>query len=603
MVLLLARYISYITRLYLASPSTMDRLSILQQKKQRLEELRQKRLASGGETKAAVEEVNNNKVLEDFKPKKIDIAIQVDGVVNKSKSAKETRYGDKFVEIDSLNKSVQTDKVTRKTEVEDTKKNEPPIHNDESTDPVIDIATHYNEQQLNILLNKAIILLHEALSHSAILSTNQSGKLNSMDDELLHEVFGNVTLLEGYRPNLVKTCPYNKNIVLVNFELSQNPLKLNSQSGMEFGFPGLAVIVNTANNKLIPIHFLACNFSICQISFDIFNESKIIGGLANGKVVIWELNEPLSEAFILPTLITPSSYKTKLSDSKQMHKSPITSILQFSSETNIFMTTCSEGTINIWSTNFLEHPQYDTIYIGKRDESSNPSILSKASYNIAYALITSSAGNELYANSNALSFLNSVMIITDNGNMVRLSNDPKQEYNYSLIDSNLKVDDFNKTIHSITELGVVNDNCVVASSHLDSTISLWNITKLKLLHSIQLNYIVIGLATRPSRSFQFVSYGLFDILSSPDKEMVAVIEFWDLSQDLRFPLYRTNIPVNNSGDGPKYPVSVEFDVSGTHLFLAFNDGLISVWDINEEVVKKEFINRDNIYEFLRNAKV
>ncbi|EGW33689.1 uncharacterized protein SPAPADRAFT_48813 [Spathaspora passalidarum NRRL Y-27907] len=112
-----------------------------------------------------------------------------------------------------------------------------------------------------------------------------------------------------------------------------------------------------------PQHFLTSISQITTIQFDINNSNRIITGCANGSISIYELSNQLSPV-VSPTLTTPLYSTTLFNNNFALHTTPILSITQLKiNDNNCLLTVCKQGIINLWSSNLLAVPKTESIIL------------------------------------------------------------------------------------------------------------------------------------------------------------------------------------------------------------------------------------------------
>lgn len=543
----------------------MDRQSILEQKRQRLEELRKKRLESSIEQNTSAVQSSEQDQPESQEPLllKVDASVQTIGFPNHPNHSSVIQ----FSEITRFSKGIQTDKKEY-IELSRSKNPKDSISNsDKGTKPktetqnghsesFIEVESIVDEQLLNSQLKESLLLLHEVFYDTIFHDTS---KLKHTIDKDLDPIYV-----------IQELVPFKTKIPMT-FDASSKPEEfvVGFSSSARDDYEGFAVIFRTlSNNKVIPIYYLACTSYICEIKFDIFNDKRVLGGLKNGRIVVWEITDKDNGTTILPSLVSPHSYTNKA-----LHTKPITSICQFNSEPNTFITTCAEGLINIWSVNFLEHPKYDTIKIPNESEAEDGiSILGETYKSIHKALVVKDIEHSLLR----YSYLNSLAIKTSTGSIHYLCNEPKSGY----VDSTIPT----KMLGSVTFIGSHEDTLVLAATSYTSNIHLFN-TQKEIL-KISKTYLVLNICQRPSRQFQFISFGIDNEANNH-----SIVDFWDLVKNVRKPVY--SIVIESQG----YPINGDFNSSGDQFYLGFNDGKLSTLKI-EDGRLENYATQDTIYDII-----
>lgn len=534
----------------------MDRHKLLEQKRQRLAELRLRRLAAseqpsgievGTEPVIILETDVSNATEALQKQPLVDVGVQVKH--NKPSTVDNNKV---IKEVTKFDKAVQT--VKREVIVEEEKQ-------EDIKEEVVDVVkeTNFNENHLNKLLKEAIVFLNEIMAHVTVKSSSQVQFVSSSKDDLIQMV--NEIDSDNGVPYLIDVSP------------QPNEFVVGFNRGVAQELAGFAIIYKVKNGKVIPVHFLGCESPISVIKFHQSTNKKVIGGLQNGRVIVWEIDENIyNNAVLLPILMSPVDYTNS-----SFHKSAITSILQIPSETNTFISTCADGMLNTWSVNFLEHPRSATIVIPNDvEDTDSTGILARRTKSIRHALILGT-GDELLRESK---FLNSMIIGTQSGTIHQLINDKKLGYVNSTINT--------KIIGSLVDIGYKDDLPIIAATCFDSNIYIYNSHK----EILQLftNYLVLGLFKRPNHHFQFITYGLYNELSD---NLTTAIDFWNLETNIRSPIY--SIKINSS----EHPILGQFDIIGNTFYIGFSDGKLSVFDIIREMMSSmETHNEDSINDII-----
>lgn len=498
----------------------MDRQTVLEQKRKRLEELRQRRLAS---TELRVE---LEPVPVESPPLRAPVATVDAGVQTEKFEPHQLPKITKFTEISTFDKAIQT--VKKPDPIEQ----EPAVFSGEKT---VENDQIFNEESLNELLKHAIVTLHQ------VISRKSTSKSPNNENKALYK------LEELSTQRVPISMDFKDTLLLVNFSASSTD-----------ELQGFAIVYDVENG-IVPLYFLGCVLPINVIKLDIF-DSKAIGGLINGKVVVWEFDD--TDAIIMPTLVSPSDYT-----STKLHESPITSILQNSLEPYTFVSTCEGGMINSWSTNFLQYPKGDAVRIPS--DTDERSLLRTESIIDAIMLKTHKLKE--------FSIIDVMMISTGAKTLNKLTNDPKLGYISSKIDT--------KYLGSLNVIGYKDDAPIIACTAYDNNIYIYNIHKEILL--LKTNYIALGVSVRPQHDFQFVSYGLFDELQG---HLSTVVDYWDLSVDTTSPVF------SFSNESPDHPVTSLFDETGNLLYIGFSD--CKIWKFALDTTGTVITNKSTIHDII-----
>lgn len=342
---------------------------------------------------------------------------------------------------------------------------------------------------------------------------------------------------------------------------------------------GLAVVYNTLTPALIPEFFLQCTSAISLVVFDKSNPAKVFAGLENGSVVMWDLSSAKpTEIAILPTLKTTPIHldETEYPNLTVMrHTKPILYIGQpmwESSQDPTIVTMCSGGIVNMWSPNLLALPKYSSVKIGTPSTRINE-LLFISSY-IMSSQKFYAREKQAIQEAPEYRFLDLMVFGTKRGVVQRLKNERNSQY----LGEKLLLPSKNGVMYDsgvlfFSRITQVKPPLLV-SFHIDWAFRLWNETTGKLVHKVPTSTAIRGASMRPGHSCQFVTHGIMN----PPK-IGFCLEFWDLEVRLAKPIY--TIPTREAMSG-----TASFSADGCKLYVAYDDGSVDVLEIEEDIVQQ-----------------
>lgn len=563
----------------------MERQALLEQKRQRLLELRQRR--------SEISSVDTENVTPSPEPrvsKRIDFSVQVDLISesNTHASIESTPKGTSTQNVYKFDKSIQTeDLLLRATDVQSSsgEQDDPIINpvdvpNLKHTEDNTEISVQNPQNVISDNLEKQLDAWDIRFSFSDLRLGLQEPK--ELDPAT--EPFQNISQLENFltRPIvLIVSNLHFSDLVLVAYGKDTSLRRSPDVRGISTA--GLAVIFNTKSKLLIPEFFLQCTSSITYITFDKSNSAKVFAGLANGQVVMWDLGKVLpTKVALLPTLQT-SLIVSKEKSSKNLeiihHTSPILYLDQpswESSQDSTFVSLCSGGVVNMWSPNMLAFPKVSSIKIGILSPRVHEQLFISTS--IATNGILKQAQREANLDAPEFGFLERILIGTKSGLIQNLTNNKDSLYLGHKVSVPIKRDTlYDSGIKNLAELTFQKMNFLL-SVHSDWHLSLWDLHSCKLLCKIPTATAVNGVTLRPRKTHQFVTYGNL----KPPKTGFTV-EFWDFLVQMMAPLFE--IPVKDSQSG-----TVSFSDDGSILFVGYENGDVNVYSIEDEILNKRIVS-------------
>lgn len=621
----------------------MDRQSLLEQKRQRLQELKQRRLVTANTDEKLV-----NELIDQFQTlpsqrnsKQINVAIQVDiapqehesSSINNENPIHNENANEGENNIITYDKAIQTVDEPSDTETESRTTVNEDINEDNETiedDPVIVIE----ESKLNAsmkqsfkFLNKIIAL--EALDSSILKTFADDEEMKNRFDKAIDgniskndpfQLILEVPVIKGRLVKDIDISPHYTELMVASYSLENSSINQLISSQLNFNnsiqSPGLAIIYNIKSSKAFPEYFLHCSSSITKIKFDKLNPHKVIGGLSDGKVVIWNLlDNRRNSVAILPLLMTPllsNIASSMISNSQQTvnfihHTNEISSINQILVENNeCIVSTSFDGVINLWSSNLLAWPKISSLKLNKPTNNSESYVKPKEILTLSNVLMLQeepdlaiSVKKDLSSQPPVYKFLNRLLVGSDDGKLFRLSNDSRHG-NIELVYEEDYRDGENplhsNSITSIIELPIKGQETIIATSNVDWTIKIWKSGQKNPLLQIPTNYLILDMKSRPSNPLQVFTLGVFN--KRLNDGLCPIIDFWDFSRKLMNPICSisldSKIESNAHTINPKsYSTSAKFYDNGNDIIIGFDDGSIQIWSIDDVILNEVIESRSN----------
>lgn len=609
----------------------MDRKAALEQKKKRLRELKQRRLEhdlskSIGYNEEDIELVKKTKA----QGSRVSVAIQTDLVFETEQNTIEQRVAlpndvvDK--EVFRPEKGVQVDgplEHTFSTTIPndiDSSQSEAGEAGEASDDSTETSNLEVDENAINLQVKDAF----KKLGHILVETEHDIGYELSFKDRVREEMektkssqtemanpmklLYKVSATQLRSARYIEISPHFNDLIAVCYGTSKLPKRDIIRQGKRHllsaytNMDGLVIIYKVKSSKMIPEFYLLANAAVSIISFSRRDPQKIIGGLSNGQVVIWNLIDSKhkhAQVATLPLLISPvystiSTVKSINNDIKFIpHTSLICSIEQSDLKQDQFVTICSEGIVNIWSINLLACPRFNSLQIKKIDhtgtEFSKDSILHILKGIYTYGVAPSVTSHQTDDLSNTLmeyKVLNNIFLGCLNGELVKLSNKTENFIDFILRSDNKENSNSDilasPTVLSLKHIKLDENFLFLISSALDMTIKIWDLKHKTTLVSIPITYLAFEIAINPFRMAQFVTVGLFE--DTNNNLTVPVLEFWDLKSKVMSAIYRLTLPAGESSlpDASLYAVSASFR-SENELIVGLNNGEVIYYSIDQRL--------------------
>lgn len=441
------------------SISHSDRQQLLEHKRQRLQELKQRRLLQQQSRLPTPEE--SQPLL--FK-KRVDAATQTQHHEISSEEAKPIKQVTKK-EIEKYDKSVQTVTPTQAETV--------PL-----TVPV--------ENTINLLDKQAVSGNNLCGSFTnSIKSMNKVEVTNTVQLDQSETDDSDEDLFSGF--NTVAKHYFDLSIRCVDVLSKSLALVFADNEGVVYDFQSA---------RLFPEFYLESITGIEILQFDKYNNRRLIGGLSNGVVCIWELEN--SSMSLMPVLSTPL-YTPANSTSAILHLDKIVYLTQFLLDGNPCILSLSrDGVVNVWSSNLLVEPKLSFRIFGSKRKARGQQIM-----------------HGLYLGPDEIvgtNFILDLVVATNNGKIYKGNGELIHEDCPSIISSLIQLDDF------------------IVSCHPEWNFKIWK-EQVQPFQIIPTSHIIHKMIPRPHRKSQMVTVGYPNTVNGRQ-----VVEMWDLSKKLYSPI-------------------------------------------------------------------
>lgn len=589
----------------------MDRQSLLEQKRQRLQELKLRRLQGSTSPSKSIDDLIHN--LQQPKGKPIDVAVQVDIVPTATldipavAAPQNTGTHGKEIQVTTYDKGIQVEPI------------EPidPYIPSSDLSPIADPAPaptphpdspEHEPEKLNPDLVNSLKRLNRALALDADLPSLFADftKVTISEDTNRNQTRHTVEqMLPPVPGRYVTDIDTSADFIVVAYSAYNHDLKFLESAANRIRYaPGLAIIYSIRATKPFPEFFLEASTPISKIKFEPHSAAKIIGGLKDGKIVIWDITscEP-NRISILPSLkssLLESLRASTKSASKLTfihHTSEIVFLDTISTDNSnpSIITISRDGVLNVWSTNYLASPRFSSIrlcvpskLVFLQTKYVDPMPVEKA------ILLESNAMNTSKITDNHMPefrFLDRVVVGTSSGKMYKLTNSKVDGF----IDTNYEIE-INKfdtlvvnKLSSIIELRHKNELLIV-TSHYNWTLQVWRLSASTPLITIPTSSLIIDSCSRPHCPLQFVTVGTIK-----ESKVLPVVLFWDMSKRTMSPLFEISLPVEDI----TYANQIKFNPDGSKLLIGLNDGSVVVWDIDDNALA-EYSSDDTLDSFIDN---
>lgn len=537
----------------------VDRQALLEQKRQRLNELKQRRLQK---EKEDAEKAQIKQAEEEVKTKKVDFAVQV----GESTEISRPQIVAKPSLVIRFDKAIQVEPELVEREVE---------QETEIRSPVLDDIPVGVEPLKEEVVNEALGSQLESQLHFPFsklrLGIKDKHELRSVGDS----PFTQRQLLSDFldRPiRDIKTTLQFPGLLLVAY----GPPK-SKKSDLTNPL-GLAIVFNASTESIFPEFFLHSTSIITTIEFDKSDAFRIIAGMENGRLALWDLTNIKSDQLsVLPTLQTSTvaSFFEKTKKGFVYHSSPIILIDQpdVNTASPSMVTICANGVINVWSLSILAFPKLPsrTILPSSGACADVTSVLMSSNYMLS---------SDTSHHAPEFKFLNNTYVGSVNGDISKLKNSKDGQ----LVD---RAYSSPTAVLSIAETSWKHNqstSTIVISSHMDWTLKLWHHSSQSPLHSISTGKIITKIQVRPGHEFQFVTLNAFT-----PPEGLSSVDYWDLEVRCLAPVCSVPLPSDFGA-----VALVAFDNEGSTLTIGSNTGQLVVLAIDQkqlDTVNEQRTNR------------
>lgn len=540
----------------------VDRQALLEQKRQRLNELKQRRLQK---EKEDAEKAQIKQAEEDVKVKKVDFAVQV----GESTEISRPQVVAKPSLVIRFDKAIQVEPEVFEEEIEPETEAESPVVDDipQEVEPLKEeVVNEALESQLESQLHFPFSKLRLGIKDKHELRSvgdspfTQSHPLSDFLDRPIRDIKTTLQfpdlLLVAYGP------PKSKKSDLTN------PL-------------GLAIVFNASTESIFPEFFLHSTSIITTIEFDKSDAFRIIAGMENGRLALWDLTNVKSDQLsVLPTLQTSTvaSFFEKSKKGFIYHSSPIILIEQpdVNTASPSMVTICANGVINVWSLSILAFPKLPSKTI-------QPS--SGAGVDVTSVLMSSNymLSTDTSHHAPEFKFLNNTYVGSVNGDIIKLKNSKDgrlvdRTYSSAATAAALSIAETSWKHNQST-------STILLSSHMDWTLKLWHHSSQSPLHSISTGKITTKIQVRPCHEFQFVTLNAFT-----PPEGSSSVDYWDLKVRCLAPV--CSVPLLSDFG---VVALVAFDSEGSSLTIGSKTGQLTVLAIDQiqlDTVNEQRTNRN-----------
>lgn len=375
--------------------------------------------------------------------------------------------------------------------------------------------------------------------------------------------------------------------------------------------PGLAVVYHPLGGgdarRLAPASYLVASAAITAVRFDAGSADTVMGGLASGRVVVWE---PRAEGtvVVLALLVSPvlSSSGAALIGRRRRdpafatHAAPVVLLWQTASAEALdtraapFVTASPDGVVNLWSPRILASPRADSLKLWRGSGGSSGGGSGDADRRQRL-----SVGCVALLRGAPASWARAVVVGGSDGWVYRVGNDGAVYGDSAAgVDGNdgaygADVSRARGAVSSIVELHAAPGDgpgpslLLVTTSH-EFGVRLWRtgavaagrasdaMSELTVspLRFVAAPYLVTRVLARPHSPLEFVTLGIGPDAGSPSP--AAMVSLWRLDASLAARATELAVPKAHS---LAVATSLRFAASGQRLYVGFSDGAVVEWTL------------------------
>lgn len=368
--------------------------------------------------------------------------------------------------------------------------------------------------------------------------------------------------------------------------------------------PGLAVVYHPLGGgdarRLAPAFYLVAPAAITAVRFDAGSADTVMGGLASGRVVVWE---PRAEGavVVLPLLVSPvlSSSGAALIGRRRRdtafvsHAAPVVLLWQTASAEALdtraapFVTASPDGVVNLWSPRILASPRADSLELWRGGDGSGGGAGRRQRLAVGCVALLRGV---------AASWTRAVVVGGVDGWVYRVGDDGAAHGNSAAgVDGNDGPDvcGARGAVSSIAELHAAPGDDPGTSGLLATTshefgVRLWRTGAVAAgytadaapelavspLRFVAASYLVTRVLARPHSPLEFATLGIRPDAGAPSP--AAVVSLWRLDASLAARPAELAVP---NAHLLAVATSLRFATSGQRLYVGFSDGAVVEWTL------------------------
>lgn len=557
----------------------MDRQTLLEEKRKRLAQLRQRRYDTSGDL---VEQLLQKHLQSPpIVGKKIDVAVQVDFIEFEHQQThekqellipeKQCNTFDKGIQAVPFEEHPEHQEQEQQQQQQSEQQDDGEQQYKKKLNGHAKEAMETGDLQRTMCLNKVDI--HKEVSKFDEYICNRKEFSMKLTGSSAFDTIAEINEIDRKVTSIIFSQHYPE-LVIVSYSSNTNG---SFSKSLTHNSPGLCIIYSVGDN-IIPQFYLTCPSPITAIMFDKIDLFKIIGGMSDGRLCIWNLKEYTTGSLELSPMLTSPMISSvfKSPFDVQQHVLPIVGLFQSTSDgSNSIISVSLDGIINVWSTNLLALPKQDSIKL----IDSNIQDITRFRETIRVSKAVEIFPETVFMTNVSYEpnhFLKNLVIATEAGTIVKLSNDKAKNY-IEFIESVEK--------DTIVTSGVITPKLLLEkyliTSNYNWFIRLWDISTKSYIINIPTTSLVFLIAVRCKYQFQFVTVGVNSSTNT------SVIDYWDLNKKLFSPL--CSIPLKND----EIATSIDFDPSGGSILVGFENGSLMHIGVDTQLLNEQ-INEQNI---------